>query len=564
MKQTAPQSLVGTLVCGASNTIAGINLVGFSCVPPGGSAYDALAAFGGDGVISAVQRFNKETGLFETATYSSGIPVGIDFPLINTESYMVHMITGVSNAGFALPPPSIYLTSHSDGQIVNTPIITLTGILSEVTSQVTVNGVTAVVDDSSGNPVFTAAGIALVEGANAITIIARGSNNLTSTRTISIILASPPALTVSHPIEGQLTHSGLYKVEGTVSDPLATIDVNGVAATVTGTDYIADVPLTTGLNTVTITATGDNTAISTTSVTLTYQPVALTIEAGTSLSGSVDFITTPEIFSQVGSRNFSYSLPATISYSDDGQTKISPQTLQIAYTVSIDATQLAGDYPFTITYKLKDVTDNTIVIREESIDFIVTVTPVSGPPVITISSHSNGDTVNSTPITLAGTVSDSSATVTVNGIPATLIGNSYSVSLPLVEGPNTVTVSATNSFGTTDEIINITLDSSVVATDVTVPVGGLAGGSHDTITTTTLFSQINSYSWGVTSSPAFLTYADAGVSLVSPDTVRESYTVDATAGATPGIYTISLTYNYFNGTTPLFTENFDVIVEVVP
>ena len=44
-------------------------------------------------------------------------------------------------------------------------------------------------------------------------------------------------------------------VRGTVSDPTAIVQVNGVAATVQGNDFAADVPLTLGTNTITVTAT---------------------------------------------------------------------------------------------------------------------------------------------------------------------------------------------------------------------------------------------------------------------------------------------------------------------
>lgn len=564
MKQTAPQALPGALVCGTRATVAGVNHIGFSCIPPGGSAYDALTILGGDGVVSAVQRFNAETGLFETATYRAGLPAGIDFPLINTESYIAHMITGSGGAGFSLSTPSIFLVSHTDGQIVNSPIVTISGIVSEVTSQVTVNGISATVSASSGDPTFSAAAIVLVEGANIISIIVRGSNNLTSTRTITLVLATAPMLTVSHPINGQVTHSGTYKVDGTISDPLASVDVNGVAAVITGNNYVADVPLSVGSNTLTITATGTNTAVTIASASITYQPVALTIEAGTSQTGSVDFVTTPAVYNQVGTRNISFAIPPAFTYADGGQVKVSPQTLQISYTISVDAAQLAGVVPFTVTYKFKDSADNTIVLREENIDFIATVTPASGPPVITVSSHSDGTTVNTTPITLAGTVSDSSATVTVNGVSATVSGNSYSASVALVEGSNTVTISATNSFGTSNQVITIILNTTTVITDVTVNVGGSVANTHDVVTTTTLFSQINTYNWSVLSAPAFLTYTDTGVSLISPDTVREAYTVDASAGAIPGSYTISVRYNYFNSGTLLFTDDFTVVVDVNP
>ena len=45
MKQALSQPLVGGLVCGAVNLESGVNLIGFSCIPPGGAAFDALTAW---------------------------------------------------------------------------------------------------------------------------------------------------------------------------------------------------------------------------------------------------------------------------------------------------------------------------------------------------------------------------------------------------------------------------------------------------------------------------------------------------------------------------------------
>jgi len=70
--------------------IKGRNEAGFNCIPPGYSAYTFLQDIGQSAVVS-VQRFNKITGLFETASFKDSAPVGVDFPMQEGEGYLVFM-----------------------------------------------------------------------------------------------------------------------------------------------------------------------------------------------------------------------------------------------------------------------------------------------------------------------------------------------------------------------------------------------------------------------------------------------------------------------------------------
>ncbi|KAF5415357.1 MAG: Cell surface glycoprotein [Candidatus Methanogaster sp.] len=73
------------------------------------------------------------------------------------------------------------------------------------------------------------------------------------------------------------------------------------------------------------------------------------------------------------------------------------------------------------------------------------------PPFLTITSHENGDTTYTSPITVAGTASDPSgiASVTVNGALANGAADwsTWNKDVTLVEGENTITVVATNNTG---------------------------------------------------------------------------------------------------------------------
>ena len=55
------------------------------------TAFQILQAIGDETVISSIQRFNPDTGKFETAGYLNGQIVGVDFPISTGEGYFIYM-----------------------------------------------------------------------------------------------------------------------------------------------------------------------------------------------------------------------------------------------------------------------------------------------------------------------------------------------------------------------------------------------------------------------------------------------------------------------------------------
>ena len=89
-------------------------------------------------------------------------------------------------------------------------------------------------------------------------------------------------------------------------------------------------------------------------------------------------------------------------------------------------------------------------------------------PVITVTSPADGATTNESIITVSGTIDDDTASVTVNGVDATVTGTTFSASgITLTEGPNTVTVTATDPAGNT-AAVSITVIYAIP--DTTAPV----------------------------------------------------------------------------------------------
>ena len=95
-------------------------------------------------------------------------------------------------------------------------------------------------------------------------------------------------------------------------------------------------------------------------------------------------------------------------------------------------------------------------------------------PSITIGMLSEREITNASEITLNGSYSDATVvSITVNGVSATLTGGDYTASVPLAEGANTITVSATDSAGNHSELVqSITRDSLPPSLTVQTPSNG--------------------------------------------------------------------------------------------
>jgi sugar lactone lactonase YvrE len=125
-----------------------------------------------------------------------------------------------------------------------------------------------------------------------------------------------------------------------------------------------------------------------------------------------------------------------------------------AYTV---AGLAGGNFTATFTKSgyLKQTVTGTIT-GNETVTVNIQLTPIA-PLTLTVTSPQDGATVNQSPTTVTGNVTNN-ANVTVNGIQALVSNNTFSASIPLVEGPNTITASATDPYGqTASQTINVTL-----------------------------------------------------------------------------------------------------------
>jgi pimeloyl-ACP methyl ester carboxylesterase len=81
-------------------------------------------------------------------------------------------------------------------------------------------------------------------------------------------------------------------------------------------------------------------------------------------------------------------------------------------------------------------------------------------PMASVKSHANEQVVKASPIVVSGTLTGAGATVTVAGVAASVAGNSFSASVPLAEGKNSLQVVASANGQTSRTSLNVVLNTT--------------------------------------------------------------------------------------------------------
>jgi hypothetical protein len=77
--------------CSVTGLQTGVNLIGTPCFSGNITAYQLLQKIGDDSVVSSIQRYDPDTGKFETAGYLNGQAVGVNFPIKTGVGYFIYM-----------------------------------------------------------------------------------------------------------------------------------------------------------------------------------------------------------------------------------------------------------------------------------------------------------------------------------------------------------------------------------------------------------------------------------------------------------------------------------------
>jgi len=326
-----------------------------------------------------------------------------------------------------LPPLTLTITSPIDGAELHSSPVTVTGSVS-LDADVTVNGVQATVVDSTYS-----AEIDLSEGPNTITVTAVDISNRTETADIQVTLTYlPPTAGISADPETVLAgESSTLSWTSTYADT-AIIDQGIGSVPVNGTITVS--PADTTIYTIMVTGPGGTaTAGVTVNVTHPVPAVSISADPGTIFAGESSTLTWTST-----NADTCVIEPGIGSVALNGTATVSP-TETTNYTIT--ATGPGGTVTNSVT---------------------VTVTPQI---TLTITSPINGLTINRPDVMVQGTVINTNGHetgVTVNGIVAMVYGDQFVANhVPLQEGENTITATATDTVGNTaSDSVTVNVEAS--------------------------------------------------------------------------------------------------------
>ncbi len=363
----------------------------------------------------------------------------------------------------ALPPLTAKITSPTDGTVVHTISLTVTGTVSDSTATVAVNGAAASLSEGTFE-----ASVTLSEGSNRITAEAKDGYGQAASDSITVSLVSRGTLagTVSD------FQSALPLASATVS---VTDSQSITQAASTGADgkySISDIR--SGPFTGTVAKEGYNphslsgTMIPGQTVTMgaALAPIIPTI-SNVAVSGiTSDSATITWDTDQLADSRVDYG--ATTSYGNF----VSDSTLVTSHGII-----LTGLAPST-TYHFKVLSTNTYGFSSSSGDSTFLTLVPQAPLVLSIDSPKAGANLSKSKIMVKGTVSQENGLetgVVVNGRVAVVTGNHFIANrVPLEEGQNQITAVATDVNGNTETAsvtVNVTLPGHYIRLTANIESG---------------------------------------------------------------------------------------------
>ena len=70
---------------------SGFNIVPILNAPASYTSYDLLWDLGSPEEVTSIQKFDQETGTFDTTSHANGSPTGVEFSINNGEAYIIYM-----------------------------------------------------------------------------------------------------------------------------------------------------------------------------------------------------------------------------------------------------------------------------------------------------------------------------------------------------------------------------------------------------------------------------------------------------------------------------------------
>jgi RHS repeat-associated protein len=347
--------------------------------------------------------------------------------------------------------PVVTIATPAEGAITKETSIAVSGTVADASAAtLTVNGVSTPVGTDGG---FSATITLASEGANAISVVATDAASNQSTASRNVVRdTQAPVVTITAPAEGFLTNTSSVSVSGTVTDATTvTLTANGVALTVDASgNFTGEVPLAAeGANAIAFIATDAATNQSTTSRNVVRDTQAPVLN----ITGPTDnLVTKTNSVSITGDVYDASSVAVSVNGAPlivDGAGMLggSVTLAEGANILNIVATDGAGN--------------SATQVRHVTLD--------TEAPVVSVTEPADGANVTTETISVSGSVTDATAvTLTVNGTSVSIgADGSFSTSVPLSVGANSIVVV------TTDAATNSsTVTRSVTRTAVTPPTEG--------------------------------------------------------------------------------------------
>ncbi len=369
--------------------------------------------------------------------------------------------------------PTVSIDDPISGVVIDTPVITVTGHVSDPNlASVTVNGVTATVTDME----FSAPGISLTEGDN--TLVAEAIDQVGNTAVspaVTVVLDTlPPTVAIDTDPLPSLTADGTVDVTGTVSDAhLAGVTVNGVTATVNGETFLAQG--------VTL-AEGTNILIATAVDVLDHSTDSAPVEIVRDSTPPEIEITSPVAGAELDVREITVEGTVRDAHLDRvtvlgvNATVVGDPVTGATWTAQVILPENYSDITARAVDVLDQITDaEPVPVVADTTDPVISLDPPAAPlvgtPSVTVTGtvedyHLDGVTVDWQP-------GDGSVDAVVTGDPSA--GAPFSADITLSEGLNTVTATATDTFGhvVTSESIVVDLDTTPPTLAIDTPAAGL-------------------------------------------------------------------------------------------
>jgi parallel beta-helix repeat protein len=351
-------------------------------------------------------------------------------------------------------PPGLWISAPGNDTVTNKTVIEVAG-WCEPGSFLKVNGKRIVIEEDGSWSVLV--GLP-VEGENMILVEAQDGMFNPAMQTVDVIRDTiAPVVHLDGPQDNFWVNATSIRIYGTTSEPKAALAINGMAVVV-GPDgkFSAVLNLTEGKNIIQILchdAANNSFAAVRQGIRDTAAPFLRIVEPADGARTNASLI---RVIGQV-------EAGATLMMN-----KILFPMTDTGFSNYLELEEGENIFIFTARDGSGNVNTTTLRVEKDSI-----------PPVITVLGPPDGSRFNTTAVTVRGTT-EPGAAVALNGKAVSLDNGTFESRVPLVEGANTIAITASDALGNTGQ------RTVVVILDTTPPDLRILGPANRTLTNQTV------------------------------------------------------------------------------